>query len=777
MKILHLSDSTFTNTGFSTVSLEVLNGLADKGYDCSLLGHNYLGQDVPANHVKLKDGTPFKFNLIGCRVLQNYCQDLIMPKIRELKPDFFGILLDSVTSERNIPILNKRNFIEILSMNELYYKYKSIGGIKTLSVKINNYKGSHKLITEWKEIKGIERRFVKNYKINNISQKFGNTRVTEKHSLICKDKSKLIEKTPLEVFSEQRKLLRISNIPFKERKYSGNQRMDLMDFLDLNIFDYDDKFIWIKTKTQRKMFTHKIKRYLDKEEILSFIRLCAAYISEGCASKYKKNYCIIVSNNNKKWLQNIGNDVLKIFKKKPSISNFNNKTNSLVLWSVLSYNLMKDLCGIKCRNKKIPSFIYELNETLQLQFLKVLIEGDGTFHKPYKKEKNKYSNKGLRFGYTTLSLKLISGLSYLLKQLRINFSIGHNQSNENYNITNTKKHIDRRKTFLKEEKYTGFIYDICVEDNENFVDACGLIVCKNTFMTYPWILNLDFAPAISYFYFPSDGGGGLPDGCEAVLRKVNIPIAMSKFAQKQVKEVYGIDTHYIPHGVNIDNFHKLDNSKKTDIRKKWNLENKFVIGTVARNQPRKMLDRTVQVAKKICKQHDDIMFFMHCDPMDGAASFNILKLIERHNLQNRFIFSGMKFHSGFSYEQLNEVYNIMDIYLSTTSGEGWGICTTEAMACEVPAVITDYTTTKEIVMDNGQSGEAVKLSTEVTGSWMVDRAVMDVDDCVDKINKLYKDENLRREYGKNGRKKVERLYSWPNIIDQWDKLFKKYKNV
>ena len=191
-------------------------------------------------------------------------------------------------------------------------------------------------------------------------------------------------------------------------------------------------------------------------------------------------------------------------------------------------------------------------------------------------------------------------------------------------------------------------------------------VLLDSFMVFPWFVELDFAPALSYFYFPSDGGGGLPDGCENILKKVNIPIAMSKFAQQQVKEVHGIKTEYIPHGVDIKNFHRLDEEKRKEIRKKWGLQDKFIVGVVARNQPRKMLDRTVRVAKEICKKYDDIMFFMHCDPFDAAAAFSLLKLIERYQLQNRFIFSGMKYHNTFTYEQLNDVYNLMDVFLLTT---------------------------------------------------------------------------------------------------------------
>ena len=85
------------------------------------------------------------------------------------------------------------------------------------------------------------------------------------------------------------------------------------------------------------------------------------------------------------------------------------------------------------------------------------------------------------------------------------------------------------------------------------IDVFGILL--DTFMLYPWILNLDFSPAKTIFYFPSDGGGGMPLGCENILKKVNCPVAMSRFGQRQVKELYNVDTKYIPHAVDLKNYY------------------------------------------------------------------------------------------------------------------------------------------------------------------------------------------------------------------------------
>lgn len=318
-----------------------------------------------------------------------------------------------------------------------------------------------------------------------------------------------------------------------------------------------------------------------------------------------------------------------------------------------------------------------------------------------------------------------------------------------------------------------------------------LIILLDTFMLYPWFLNIDTAPAETYFWFPSDGGGGLPKACESILKKIDKPVAMSRFGQKQVKDYHNLEVDYIPHGLDINRFYPLEEEEKIKLKEKWNLKDKFVIGAVARNQPRKNLDRTIKAMRLIADKIPNAVLFLHLDPNDIAnPNFNILSLVRRYNLENRVVFSGMEAHKGFDWNKMNEVYNLMDVFLLTTSGEGFGIPIIEAMACEVPVVITNYTTTQELVIEN-KSGEGIKLSgTEeidlfkeklqdydfkvingtLTGSWEVERGMCDIEDCSERIVKLYLNPDYRKELGENGRKAVLEKYDFELVGKSWENL-------
>ena len=303
------------------------------------------------------------------------------------------------------------------------------------------------------------------------------------------------------------------------------------------------------------------------------------------------------------------------------------------------------------------------------------------------------------------------------------------------------------------------------------------IVLLDTFMLYQHgFMNLDFAPAKTIFYFPSDGGGGLPLRCDDILRKFNVPVAMAKFGQKQALEVHGIKTEYIPHAVDTKNYFPLPKEQKEILKAKYGLQGKFVIGSVYRNQGRKMPDRMFKAFAKFAKNNPDAILLCHSDPYDNAAGFDSLQLIKQLGIENRVRFTGMNFFKGFTYKQMNEVYNVMDVFTLSTSGEGFGVPIIESMACEIPCVVTNYTTTYELLIENGQCGIAVPICTDLTGTWNVERGIVDIDKLAEAYQLMYNNPKMRKEFGKNGKEKVDKYYSWDKVIPMWNKLIKEMVN-
>lgn len=306
-------------------------------------------------------------------------------------------------------------------------------------------------------------------------------------------------------------------------------------------------------------------------------------------------------------------------------------------------------------------------------------------------------------------------------------------------------------------------------------------ILLDTFMVQPFYMQQDYAPAKTAFYYPSDGGRILPLNCAPILQKAHLPIAMSKFGQAQTKQGYNIDAEYAPHAINPELFKPLSSQERGELRNNWGLNGKYVVGVVARNQGRKMLDRTIKAFSLLAKQIPEAVLLLHSDPEDNAQACNLQELIDYYGIVNRVLYTGTKYYKGFPYAKMNEVYNLMDCFLLTTSGEGFGIPIIEAMAAGIPVIATNYTTTPELVLREPAAGLGIELLggeiNQITGGWNVERGLCDVRDAADKIKWLYDHPEKAKEFGKNGRIRVLEEYTWDKVVDKFDMMFTRLKNA
>jgi hypothetical protein len=139
------------------------------------------------------------------------------------------------------------------------------------------------------------------------------------------------------------------------------------------------------------------------------------------------------------------------------------------------------------------------------------------------------------------------------------------------------------------------------------------------------------------------------------------------------------------------------------------------------------------------------------------------------NKQNTAFFSSVS--NGLDNSQLNEVYNLFDIYLQYAIGEGFGMCQVEAGSCGIPIASVDYSAMTEICRNLG--GTLIP----------VERTFREMETGADRVypdNKftakfLYDFFNLsdseRAELGKQTRDKCVSIYTWDQVYKTWDEVF------
>jgi len=135
-------------------------------------------------------------------------------------------------------------------------------------------------------------------------------------------------------------------------------------------------------------------------------------------------------------------------------------------------------------------------------------------------------------------------------------------------------------------------------------------------------------------------------------------------------------------------------------------EDAFVIMNLNRNQPRKRQDIMIMAFVELLVKYPTkpIILLCICDKGDrgGWWLFEIFvrELKKRgvpiEQFGNRLMISSQDM--AFKDEDINILYNIPDIGISTAEGEGWGLCTFEQMGVGIPQVAPDVGGHKEFCL-------------------------------------------------------------------------------
>lgn len=276
-------------------------------------------------------------------------------------------------------------------------------------------------------------------------------------------------------------------------------------------------------------------------------------------------------------------------------------------------------------------------------------------------------------------------------------------------------------------------------------------------------------------YFPIDG----TDPTEYLFQQVSrydVPVAMSEFGREMLKE-YVPKTHYIPHSVDSSIFYP-NRKNALDEREKLGLtEDDFLIGSVMRLNPRKRPERLLMAFKKFSDGKDNVKLYLHTDmndPLWGGNHISIPYLIDLLDLKEKIIWSEkMTMEKGIPIKELALRYNCMDMHILSTSGEGFGLITPEAMACGVPCVLPNNTTGPEFLGD----GRGILADIENDRIPIENKTIVEfwshvsIDSLAEGMEKLYENKQLRQSMGRKSAKYAKEIYSWETNYPRWLKIF------
>ena len=294
-----------------------------------------------------------------------------------------------------------------------------------------------------------------------------------------------------------------------------------------------------------------------------------------------------------------------------------------------------------------------------------------------------------------------------------------------------------------------------------------------TYITYPAIANFMHAANIAWaLYYPIDGDMGkdqLPPSWVHILKTVDLPISMSRYGHG-VTQANGVTPAYIPHGVDTRVFQPPTDKRRA--KQALGYEGRFVILSDARNQPRKLLPRTLEIFRRFAADKDDVLLHLHCDPDDPVARstgycYDLRSDIAFLGLTDKVqITDGMSIATGLPIAQLAEIYQAADVHLLSSWGEGFGLPTLQAAATGVVPLASEYTASRELVLGHG---EAIRTGHFLLDQFGLRRALIDIDDAVSRLEHLYYDPELLASKAQDARRFAE-AYDWERIVLQWQEV-------
>ncbi len=136
----------------------------------------------------------------------------------------------------------------------------------------------------------------------------------------------------------------------------------------------------------------------------------------------------------------------------------------------------------------------------------------------------------------------------------------------------------------------------------------------------------------------------------------------------------------IHHGIPSKLFTLSSDDIKSKLIRKYNLEGKIIIGTVARLIEWKGYRYIIKAASQIVKKYPNAVFMF---VGEGDQKNELVELSKKHKVENNIIFTGWM-----DREWIPSFYSLLDVYVHAASFEPFGFVIPEAMMNGAPVVST-----------------------------------------------------------------------------------------
>ena len=206
----------------------------------------------------------------------------------------------------------------------------------------------------------------------------------------------------------------------------------------------------------------------------------------------------------------------------------------------------------------------------------------------------------------------------------------------------------------------------------------------------------------------------------------------------------------VPNGIDIEKLDAVTPADALATRAEFGIAaDDCVIGTVARFQETKDLPTLVRAFAQLWHAQKSQVGLKLLLVGDGAERARLATLARELNIHEAMVITGLR-------HDVPRFLRAMDVFALPSLSEGLPGAVLEAMGAALPVVATNIPTLPELVRE-GENGFLVNVKEPAA--------------LAERLSRLVVDRALARRFGQVGRRRVERDFSLPAMLERYEQLY------
>jgi glycogen synthase len=253
---------------------------------------------------------------------------------------------------------------------------------------------------------------------------------------------------------------------------------------------------------------------------------------------------------------------------------------------------------------------------------------------------------------------------------------------------------------------------------------------------------------------------------KTALEMADAIIAVSGETKHDIERLFNVDpsrVHVIHNGIDLNQYRKIDSSGAlerygVDPAKPYLL----FVGRITRQKGVQHLVRAIQFMDR-----DFQIVLCAAAPDTPQLADEVRIAVERAQAKRPGI---IWINEMVDQQAACELYSHAAVFICPSIYEPFGIINLEAMACETSVVASAVGGIKEVVVE-GETGFLVPIEQMNNSPFEAIDPEKFARDLAERVNELMRDPQLRKRFGKAGRRRVEEKFSWAAIAEQTKTLY------